>query len=86
MSHVAKKNYRRDPTHLYYLCSEDIDADQLRSYMYRASDLRLRFRIYISKKYVFSRRGSYNIRDSLAHKGMVAMMLVLCPSSSPDHT
>ena len=41
---------------MYYLCSENKDADQLRSY--READLRLCFRI--CKKPVFSRRGSYS--------------------------
>ena len=40
---------------LYYLCSENKGADQLRGY--READLRLCFRI--CKKPVFSRRGSY---------------------------
>ena len=40
---------------LYYLCSENKDADQLRGY--READLRLCFRI--CKKPVFSRCGSY---------------------------
>ena len=40
---------------LYYLCSENKGADQLRGY--READLRLCFRI--RKKPVFSRRGSY---------------------------
>ena len=39
---------------LYYLCSENKGADQLRSY--HEADLRLCFRI--CKKPVFSRRGS----------------------------
>ena len=39
---------------MYYPCSENKDADQLRGY--READLRLCFRI--SKKPVFSRRGS----------------------------
>ena len=39
---------------MYYLCSENKDADQLRSY--READLRLCF--CICKKTVFSRRGS----------------------------
>ena len=39
---------------LYYLCSENKGANQLRSYC--AADLRLCFRIY--KKPVFSQRGS----------------------------
>ena len=40
---------------LYYPCSENKDADQLRGY--READLRLCFRI--CKNPVFSRRGSY---------------------------
>ena len=40
---------------MYYLCSENKGADQLRGY--READLRLCFRI--CKKPVFSRRGSY---------------------------
>ena len=40
---------------LYYPCSENKGADQLRGY--READLRLCFRI--CKKPVFSRRGSY---------------------------
>ena len=40
---------------LYYPCSENKGADQLRGY--RVADLRLCFRI--CKKPVFSRRGSY---------------------------
>ena len=43
---------------LYYPCSENKDADQLRGY--READLRLCFRI--CKKTVFSRRGSYGRR------------------------
>ena len=42
---------------LYYPCSENKGADQLRGY--READLRLCFRI--CKKPVFSRRGSYDI-------------------------
>ena len=42
---------------LYYLCSENKGADQLRGY--READLRLCFRI--CKSPVFSRRGSFNI-------------------------
>ena len=42
---------------MYYLCSENKGADQLRGY--READLRLCFRI--CKKPVFSRRGSMNI-------------------------
>ena len=41
---------------LYYPCSENKDADQLRGY--READLRLCFCIF--KKPVFSRRGSYS--------------------------
>ena len=40
---------------MYYLCSENKGADQLRGY--READLRLCFRI--CKKPVFSQRGSY---------------------------
>ena len=40
---------------MYYPCSENKDADQLRGY--READLRLCFRI--CKKPVFSRRSSY---------------------------
>ena len=39
---------------MYYICSENKDADELRDY--READLRLCFRI--CKKPVFSRRGS----------------------------
>ena len=46
---------------LYYLCSENKGADQLRGY--READLRLCFRI--CKKPVFSRRGSINVPISL---------------------
>ena len=42
---------------LYYTCSENKGADQLRGY--READLRLCFRI--CKEPVFSRRGSYGI-------------------------
>ena len=41
---------------LFYPCSENKGADQLRGY--HKADLRLRFRIY--KKTVFSRRGSFH--------------------------
>ena len=41
---------------LYYQCSENKGADQLRGY--READLRLCFRI--CKNQVFSRRGSYD--------------------------
>ena len=43
---------------LYYPCSENKGADQLRGY--READLRLCFRI--CKKSVFSQRGSFNQR------------------------
>ena len=46
---------------LYYLCSENKGADQLR--VYREADLRLCFRI--CKKPVFSRRGSYECELSM---------------------
>ena len=42
---------------MYYLCSENKGADQLRGY--READLRLCFRT--CKKPVFSRRGSYDV-------------------------
>ena len=42
---------------VYYLCSENKGADQLRGY--RKADLRLCFRIY--KNPVFSMRGSYDV-------------------------
>ena len=48
------KFYIKEVEELYYLCSENKGADQLRGY--READLRLCFRIY--KKQVFSRRGS----------------------------
>ena len=47
---------------LYYLCSENKVADQLRGY--READLRLCFRI--CKKPVFSRCGSNGIANSVA--------------------
>ena len=47
---------------MYYLCSENKGADQLRGY--RESDLRLCFRI--CKKPVFSRRGSYRVSLAFA--------------------
>ena len=46
----------QDVEGLYYLCSENKDADQLCGY--RTADLRLCFRI--CKKPVFSQRGSFN--------------------------
>ena len=46
---------------LYYSCSENKGADQLRGY--READLRLCFRI--CKKPVFSRRGSYYAQGGL---------------------
>ena len=48
---------------LYYPCSENKGADQLRGH--READLRLCFRI--CKKPVFSRRGSYVIRGLSGH-------------------
>ena len=51
---------------MYYPCSENKGADQLRGY--READLRLSFRI--CKKPVFSRRGSFNrTRHSYASGG-----------------
>ena len=44
-----EKKSPRGPTYLYYLCSEDIGTDQLRSNINHAFDLRLCLRIYISK-------------------------------------
>ena len=52
---------------MYYPCSENKDADQLRGY--READLRLCFRP--CKLLVFSRTGSYVLRgnfDSYSHK------------------
>ena len=49
---------------LYYPCSENKDADQLRGY--READLRLCFRI--CKKPVFSRRGSFEIQTQRLFK------------------
>ena len=48
---------------MYYLCSENKGADQLRGY--READLRLCFRI--CKKPVFSRRGSIMTKPILLH-------------------
>ena len=45
---------------LYYLCSENKGADQLRGY--RKADLRLCFRI--CKSLVFSSRGSYILKTA----------------------
>ena len=56
---------------LYYPCSKNKGADQLRGF--READLRLCFRI--SKKLVFSRRGSFN------NKGVdqtVCMVRLIC--------
>ena len=44
---------------MYYPCSENKGADQLRGY--RKADLRLCFRI--CKKPVFSQRGSYRVNE-----------------------
>ena len=49
---------------LYYPCSENKGADQLRGY--RKADLRLCFRI--CKMPVFSRRGSYAVEISDSYK------------------
>ena len=48
---------------MYYPCSENKGADQLRGY--READLRLCFRI--CKKPVFSRRGSYVNTQSIMY-------------------
>ena len=45
---------------MYYLCSENKGADQLRGY--READLRICFRI--CKRLVFSRRGSFDDSDN----------------------
>ena len=50
---------------LYYLCSENKGADQLRGY--READLRLCFRI--CRKPVFSRRGSSHLISGNRHIG-----------------
>ena len=50
------KFHIKEVEELYYLCSENKGADQLRGY--HEADLRLCFRI--CKKLVFSRRGSHN--------------------------
>ena len=55
---------------LYYPCSENKGADQLRGY--READLRLCFRI--CKKPVFSRRGS-NVK---AYKKYIICLVVIC--------
>ena len=49
---------------MYYLCSENKGADQLRGY--READLRLCFRI--CEKPVFSRRGSIRIKSNVMRK------------------
>ena len=46
---------------MYYLCSENKGADQLRAY--READLRLCF--HICKKSVFSRHGSYGLASMM---------------------
>ena len=56
---------------LYYLCSENKGADQLRGY--RKADLRLCFRI--CKKPVFSQRGSF---ETYEPREIVYIMLT-CP-------
>ena len=73
MSSVARKPVFWVPKHLYYLCSEDKGADQLRSY--RVSDLRLGFRIFISKSRV-SHDAAHIKSDipELTYKEMVAIV------------
>ena len=66
------------PQHLYYLCSEDKGADQLRSYRASAT---LFLHLYHHKG------GSHDAAHIMSDfpsslKGLVVMVLVLCPSSS----
>ena len=78
---------------LYYLCSEfeGKGADQLSGYRasylrgYHAADLHLRFR---KKKTTFSHDAAHiiSVIPELTNKGMVAMMFILSPSTSPGHT
>ena len=64
---------------LYFLCSENKGADQLRGY--READLRLCFRIY--KKPVFSRRGSYNVLHiSVTFKTGIILLCISYMSNS----
>ena len=57
MSYLGRRAIVQEVERLYYLCSENKGADQLRGY--READLPLCFRI--CKKPVFSRHGSFNI-------------------------
>ena len=59
---------------MYYLCSENKGADQLRGY--READLRLCFRI--CKNLVFSRRGSYDIVQLPHRNGAFGIVWALC--------
>ena len=59
---------------LFYPCSENKGADQLRGY--READLRLCFRIY--KNPVFSRRGSYITDRSKALRPMSLVCVLWC--------
>ena len=59
---------------LYYLCSENKGADQLRGY--READLRLCFRI--CKNPVFSRRGSYYTRHNMFGFSDRWMLIAYC--------
>ena len=65
---------------LYYLCSENKGADQLRGY--READLRLCFRIY--KKPVFSQRGSYSLGNHDSDK--LIMLTRPCSLDPLEHT
>ena len=58
---------------LYYLCSENKGADELRGYP--EADLRLCFRI--CKKTVFSRHGSFSVKHRLSLTAVVDLSLPL---------
>ena len=64
---------------LYYPYSENKGADQLCGY--RTADLRLCFRI--CKNPVFSRRGSFYVRDG---EGLVAMTTILSHDFVTQHS
>ena len=75
---------------LYFLCSEGKCADQLSGYRasylrgYRTADQNLRF----CKTNRFSNDAAHiiSVIPELTYKGMVAMMFLLSPSTSPGHT
>ena len=58
---------------LYYLCSENKGADQLRGH--READLRLCFRI--CKKPVFSQRGSNVVLTEIVPQKLIVLLYVL---------